>query len=215
MDRKTLRAARREDASGAGPTLQDRPPSRFPGASGAFALFGEVLMVGVMVAIASIPVVTLPAALAAGTRHLRRYLHAESSHLGAFWRDVRDALLGGIAIGFGTLALTLILLLDIDLAGTGALPGGQAFAVVGWLGLVALSVTLLTAAGAWSPGLGWRGALRVVPTSVRADIPGALYLASTAGFVVLLTWVLTPLLVPALGIAAMAVVAVPERRRSR
>jgi hypothetical protein len=85
MDRKTLRAARRADASGSGPTLEERDPVRYPGAKGAFALFGEVLLTGLLVTVAGLLVVTLPAALAAGIRHLRRYAGAEQSHVRTFW----------------------------------------------------------------------------------------------------------------------------------
>ena len=49
--------------------------------------------------------------------------------------------------------------------------------------------------------------------TVRLDVPGALYLAATAAFVVIVTWALVPLVIPALGCAALAVVAVPERPR--
>ena len=215
MDRRQLRAAKRADATGSGPTLDERPPARFPGATGAFALFGEVLLTGVLIALAGIAVITLPAALAAGIRHLRRYLHADASPVRFFWRDVRSALPGGLVVGLAGVALTAILVLDIDLAGSGLLPGGIAIAVVGWAGLVLGAVVVLTAAGAWTPERGWRPALWSVPGTVRADIRGALFIAVTAVFVGVVTWMLAPLIVPALGCAAMAVVAVPERRRAR
>jgi hypothetical protein len=215
MDRRQLRAAKRADASGSGPTLEERPPARFPGARGAFALFGEVLLTGVLVTLAGIAVITLPAALAAGIRHLRRYLRAEASPATLFWRDVRSALPGGLVVGLVSAVLAAILVLDIELAGSGLLPGGFAIAIVGWAGLVAGAVTLLVAAGAWTPERGWRAALWSVPAAVRADIRGALFLAATAAFVGVVTWMLAPLIVPALGCAAMAVVAIPERRRAR
>ena len=215
MDRRELRAAKRADASGSGPTLDERPPARFPGATGAFALFGEVLLTGVLVTIAGIAVVTLPAALAAGIRHLRRYLHAEASPVRFFWRDVRSALPGGLLVGLAGVLLAGLLLLDIDLAGSGMLPGGPVIAVIGWTGLVFAAVALLSAASAWSPERGWRAALSGVPAMLRADLRGALFLAATAGFVGIATWMLVPLIVPALGCAALAVVAIPERRRAR
>ncbi len=215
MDRRELRAAKRADASGSGPTLEERAPARFPGATGAFALFGEVLLTGVLVTIAGIAVITLPAALAAGIRHLRRYLHAEASPARFFWRDVRSALPGGLLVGLVAVLLTGILLLDIDLANSGMLPGGVAIAAIGWAGLVVGGVALLAAAGAWSPERGWRAALWSVGPSVRADVRGALFLAATAVFVGVATWMLVPLIVPALGCAALAVVAIPERRRAR
>jgi hypothetical protein len=215
MDRRELRAAKRADATGSGPTLDERPPARFPGATGAFALFGEVLLTGLLVTVAGIAVITLPAALAAGIRHLRRYLHAEASPVRFFWRDVRSALPGGLLVGLAAVVVTGLLLLDIDLAGSGMLPGGPVIAVIGWTGLVIAAVVLLSAAGAWTPERGWRTALAGVPASLRGDLRGALFLAATAAFVGVATWMLVPLIVPALGCAVLAVVAIPERRRAR
>lgn len=215
MSRSQERAARRAELSGSGPTRHGAPPARFPGARARFALFGEVLLVGLLVTVVGIAVVTLPAALAAGIRHLRRFVAAEDSRVGLFWGDVRRAVLPGLPVGAGALVLTLILLLDIDLARSGFLPGGALIEVVGWAGLAALALGLLVAAGAWTPATGWRGALRAVPGRVRADLGGAAYLVATAGFVGVATWALVPLFVPAIGCAALAVVAIPERRRAR
>lgn len=215
MDRRQLRAARRADATGSGPTLEERAPARFPGVKGSFALFGEVLLTGLLVTIAGIAVITLPAALAAGIRHVRRYVKADASHVSLFWRDFVKALPGGLVVGIVALVLSGLLSLDLVLANSGFLPGGAAIGVVGWAGLVLVGVTLLAAAGAWTPQLGWRAALWSVPASVRADLRGALFLAATAVFVGVATWMLAPLIVPALGCAALAVVAIPERRRAR
>ncbi|MCC2031622.1 hypothetical protein [Microbacterium allomyrinae] len=215
MNRRELREARRADASGSGPTLDERAPSRFPGATGAFALFGEVLLTGLLVAAGGIAVVTLPAALAAGIRHLRRYLDADASHARLFWQDYRRALPGGLVVGAVSVVLALLLALDIDLANSGALPGGAAIAVVGWAGLVVGAVALLAAAGAWTPESGWRGAVRGISATLAADPVGTAYLAATAVFVGVATWMLVPLILPALGCAALAVVAIPARRRTR
>ena len=215
MDRRQLRAAKRADASGSGPTLEERAPARFPGVKGSFALFGEVLLTGLLVTVAGIAVITLPAALAAGIRHLRRYVNAESSHARLFWKDFVKALPGGLVVGLAALVLGGLLALDIDLANSGFLPGGPVIAVIGWAGLVLAGVALLASAGAWTPETGWRAALWSVPGAVRADLRGALFLAATAVFVGVATWMLVPLIVPALGCAALAVVAIPERRRAR
>ncbi|MFE5672220.1 hypothetical protein ACFQ58_11510 [Agromyces sp. NPDC056523] len=213
MSRLSERAARRADRSGSGPTRSDAPPARFPGATSAFGLLGEVLLIGVLVTLVSIPVVTFPAALAAGVRHLRRFLKAESSSMGAFWADVRAGLLGGLGVGAASVVLVLVLLLDVDLANSGMLPGGPMVAAIGWLGLAAIALALFTAAGRWTPRIGWLGALRSVPAAVAADPIGAAYLVATAVFAVVVTWQLVPLVVPALGCVALAIVAVPERPR--
>ncbi len=216
MSRATDRAARRAALSGSGPTDDvATPQARFPGARSAFGLLGEVLLVGILVALVSLPVVTIPAALAAGVRHLRRFLRAEESGLDWFWRDVRAALVGGIGIGAASAVLAVVLVLDIDLASTGLLPGGPVVGIIGWAGLGALAVGLFTAAGRWTPELGWLGALRAVPAALRADPAGAGYLLATAVFAGVVTWQLAPLIVPALGCVALAIVAVPERPRGR
>jgi len=181
--------------------------------TGGFALFGEVLMVGLLITVGGVLLVTLPAALAAGIRHLRRYLNAEGSPQRQFWRDYLKALPGGLVVGVVGLGLVGLLILDIDLANSGALPGGMVIALVGWVGLAAVAVTLLAAAGSWTRDLGWRAAVRGVPASLAADVTGVLFLIATAVFVCVLTWVLVPLVIPALGCAALAVIAIPERRR--
>lgn len=212
-NRREEKAARRAEISGAGPVRGEHTPSRFPGVAGSFNLFGEVLLVGLLVTAGGILVVTLPAALAAGTRHLRRYLNAEASHQRQFWQDYKNALLPGLAVGFAGLALALLLVLDIDLARSGALPGGAAIEVIGWVGLALVAVVLLAAAGAWTPETGWRAALRGAPATLAGDIVGTLYLVATALFVCVVTWALPPLIIAGLGCAALAVIAIPARRR--
>ena len=100
-----------------------------------------------------------------------------------------------------------------SLAGSGVLPGGPIVGIVGWLGLAALVLALFTAAGRWSPKTGWLGAFRGVPAAVRDDPAGAAYLVATGVFAAVVTWQLVPLVIPALGCIALAIVAVPERPR--
>ncbi len=212
-ERAQLRVAARGEASGSGPTREGYVAGANPGATGKMNLFGEVLLVGVLVTLVGLALVTLPAALAGGIRHLRRFVQADDSRLALFWQDVRSALAPGLAVGAGALVLTLVLLIDIDMARSGALPGGWLVGAVGVLGLAALAVALLTAAGAWTPEGGWRTAVSAVPKTLRADPIGALYVLATCVFVAVATWALPPLIVPALGCAALAAVAIPVRRR--
>ncbi|MCK6079268.1 hypothetical protein KZX37_01380 [Microbacterium sp. EYE_5] len=212
-ERRAVRAAVRADRTGSGPTLEERAPARFPGAAARFALLGEVLLTGLLITLVGMPLVTLPIAVAAGIRHLRRFIAAEDSRVSLFWADVRAGIGSGLVVGVVVVVGVVALLIDIDVARSGFLPGGAVIEVVGWAGLAALAVALLAAASAWTPELGWRGAVRRVPAAVAADPAGALYLLAAAGFVVVLTWVLVPLLPAALGCAALAAVAVPERPR--
>ncbi|WP_448719619.1 hypothetical protein [Microbacterium natoriense] len=211
-ERRAERAAIRDARSGAGPTREGVEPGSNPGAVAKFGLFGEVLTIGLMMALVALPVVTLPIALAAGIRHIRRFVAAEDSRASFFWADVRTGLLRSLALGVPAALLAAVLAVDILLAGSGVLPGGQIVGLVGWAGLLVLAVALLIAAGEWEPELGWRAAVRAVPQVAFGDAVGTLYLAATAVFVGVVTWMLGPLLIAGLGCAALAVVAVPERR---
>jgi hypothetical protein len=214
MARSAERAARRAADSGSGPTTQHEI-SRLPAAKNGFALFGEVLLVGLLMIVVSLPILTFPIALAAGSRHLRRFLAAEGSGLALFWSDVRAGLVGALGVGAATAALVLVLILDIDMASSGYLPGGAVVMAFGYGGLAVLAVVLFTMAAQWTPESTWRAALRGVPAHLRADPVGAGYLLATGVFAVVVTWQLAPLVVPALGCIAFAIVAIPERPRGR
>jgi len=211
--RSEARAAAREARSGAGPVGEDFEAGPNPGATAKFGLFGEVLTIGLLITLVSLAVVTLPIALAAGIRQLRRFVAAEDSRAALFWEDVRAGILPSLAVGVPAALIGAVLTVDVVLARSGALPGGEIVGVVGWAGLVVLAAGVLLAAGAWSPSTGWPAAVRVVPGLVRADAVGALYITATAVFVGVVTWALAPLFIPAIGCAALAVVAVPARRR--
>lgn len=211
--RGEARAAAREARSGAGPVGEGFVPGPNPGAQAKFGLFGEALTIGLLITLVSLAVVTLPIALAAGIRQLRRFVQATDSRSALFWDDVRAGILPSLVVGVPAALIAAVLTVDVVLARSGALPGGEIVGVVGWAGLVVLSVGVLLAAGAWSPQVGWLAAARAVPGLVRADAVGTLYIAATAVFVGVVTWALIPLFIPAIGCAALAVVAVPVRRR--
>ncbi|WP_246854752.1 hypothetical protein [Naasia sp. SYSU D00057] len=186
---------------------------RWPGAQGAFALFTEVLWTGILVAVASLPVVTLPAALAAGSRSLRSYLRAEESGFRPFARDFRAAVAGGAVVGLGAVAVAALLAFDVLLAVGGRLPGGALVGAVGAGGLAVLAAALLLAADAWTPEAGWRRALRTLPADVRRDPFAAGAALLGVALLAVFTWQLPPLIVPALGCAVFAVVAARGRIR--
>ncbi len=186
---------------------------RWPGATNRFALFGEVLWVGILVVACSLPIVTAPAALAAGIRHLRRFLRAEASGVGLYLLDVRRSLAGGVVVGALAALAAGLLVVDVLLAAGGMLPGGVLVGVVGVVGLLALGLGMLVAAAGWSPETGWRAAVRTLPARLAGDLPGAAYLVAALVLTAVVTWQLVPLLVPGMGCLVFAVVAVGERRR--
>src|SRR3954463_4031911 len=110
-----------------------------------FAVFAECLLTGVWIAVASLGVVTHPAAFAAGARHLRR----RTAHEGGGWRefvtDFRAALRGGWGAGLlGWVAVALVWL-DVQAVRAG-LPGGPLVGAVGLFALIGLGVAGLRAA---------------------------------------------------------------------
>ena len=210
---KADRAARRAELLGIGPTSTERPEARWPGATARFALFGEVLAVGLMVTLLALPLVTIPLAFGVGIRHLRRFLRAESSTLGSAWSDTRRGFLGSLPIGFALLVALLVLGIDLAVAADRIIPFPDLVGLVGWLGLAVVAVTVLTASFHWAPESGWRAALRLTPPTWRTDPAGVAYLLAAVAFVAVVSWQLAPLIVPGLGCLVFAIVAIPERPR--
>jgi hypothetical protein len=207
------RKLRAQAASGFGHTSADA--GAWPGAKQKFALFGEVLLTGIIVVVLSIPVVTIPLAVAVGKRHLMRFLRAEGSQLSHVAGDVREGFVGAVGIGCAWLAATGILLMDLLLVASGALPGGIAVGAIAVVLLAALTVLTLWTAAAWTPALGWRAAVRVGFASLRTDAVGSVYLLVGAALAVLFTWMLPPLIIPALGCVCFAVAAISARHAVR
>lgn len=186
-----------------------------PGAVSAFQLWGEVMLTGVMVTVASLLVITLPAALAAGARHLRLYINGDGSPWAEFWGDVRRALPGGLVVGLGWAVLSGVLAFNIMLARTGALPGGIGVEAFSWLILVVAAVAVAMAAQQWQPDGGWRATFPKALAATREDSAGTLYIAIAVGLTGFLTWTLAPLILPALGCLVLALVATPMRARRK
>lgn len=188
---------------------------RWPGAAQRFALFGEVLWIGALMALVCLPVITWPAAVAAGAAHLRRYLAAEATPASEFFRDAARSLPGALGVGAGTTALAAVVGLDLVLLAGGGLPGGMPVAaLVAAIGLAVLVLTVL-AASLWSPGTPWRALLRISPRVARADLSGTAYTVAALGLAATIVWQFLPLVIPVLGLLAFALVAVGERRMLR
>lgn len=188
---------------------------RWPGAAQRFALFGEVLWVGVLMAVACLPIVTWPAAVAAGSAHLRRFLAAEATPVPAFFADVRKALPGALVPGVVTMVLVALAAVDIALLATGVIPGGLGVAVVAAVVAAAAMVVVVLAASVWTPGTPWRMLLAAAPRIARADVSGTVYIVVALGLAGVITWQFLPLGIPALGLLAFALVAIGERRMIR
>jgi hypothetical protein len=179
-----------------------------------FALFAECLLTGVWIAVASLPVVTYPAAFAAGSRHLRR----RTAHLGGGWRefvaDYRSALRGGWIAGLAGWAAALAVWVDVQAVRAG-IPGGPVVGAVGLFALIGLVVAGLRAAAVWEPGASWRELLGAAGRRTVLDPAGSFLLVGGVAVVACSAWFVLPLAVPVLGAVAAAALAVEERGRHR
>ncbi|MCL3859479.1 hypothetical protein [Actinotalea sp. K2] len=192
-------------------TEPSAPQGALVGRGARFALFGEVLLVGVVVLLASLPLVTAVPAVAAGVVHLRRHLLGGADSLGDLAGDLVKAVRDLWPVGVLLPGVLLLLGYNLWLAGTGVLPGGSAVATVNAVVATAVTVVALRTAGAWAPGQ------KVIPT-VRAaarrtvrDPVGSLLLVVAMGMCGVLVWMLTPLLLVVGGLLVLAVLAVENR----
>lgn len=174
-------------------------------------LFADVLSVGVAVAVVSLPLVTLPAALSTACAVLRGVREDRPATAGRFLTALRRRLRpGDLAAGLVALAGLTLVLADLALARAG-LPGGPAFA-------------LLTAAvGTGAAVVGLRACARPEsvtdwPTAVRGAARDTVRDPGGSGLVVLAVaaaatsaWMLLPLVLLVPGLLALALTAVDLR----
>ncbi|MGC9437086.1 hypothetical protein [Streptomyces sp. WG5] len=189
----------------------ERGESRF--AEG-FALFAECLLTGVWIAVASLPLVTYPAAFAAGARHLGRRLAHERGGWREFTADFLVAVRRGWLVGLAGWAALAAVWVDVQAVRSG-LPGGPFVGAVGVSALIGAAVAGLRAAAAWRPGASWRSLLAQAGRRTVLDPAGSFLIVGGLAVVVCSAWFSAPLAVAVLGAVAAAAVAVEERYRRR
>ncbi|WP_410632348.1 DUF624 domain-containing protein [Amycolatopsis sp. cmx-4-83] len=134
---------------------------------GGLGEFSDCLLAGVLVALASVPVVTAAPALAAGCRAIERSGRGVGGPLWTtFWADFRAAARGGVV--FGGLAVLAAVLFAVDLEVAGSLPGGRVLRpVLGVLAGVALVIAVRTC-----EVVATRDSAAVSPAMAGAPAPG-------------------------------------------
>ncbi|MFF4117864.1 hypothetical protein [Streptomyces sp. NPDC001714] len=185
-----------------------------PNFSERFGVFAECLLTGVWIAVASLGVVTYPAAFAAGARHLRRRTGQVSGGWREFVVDFRAAVRRGWLVGLAGWVAVAVAWVDVRAVRAG-LPGGPLVGAVGLFAVIGLAVAGLRAAAVWSPGGRWRTLLAAAGRRTVLDPGGSFLLVGGAVLVVCSALLIAPLAVPVLGAVAAAAVAVEERHRRR
>ncbi|CAN7483535.1 Poxvirus protein I5 [Arthrobacter sp. LjRoot78] len=183
-----------------------------------FALFSETLLAGVLVLVLSIPLVTIPAAYAAGIAHLERHLSGRDDSLRVLWGTFRSALPGSWKLGIATAAAAVVIVLNLLLAIVGQLPGSSVVLPATVILAAAGAILLLRTAAAWSdfaggpaPGRGWPSALDAAKALSLRDWSGSLLLAAALFAAVVFVWMLAALFVVVPGTLILASAAVKMR----
>lgn len=173
-----------------------------------FAFFAECVIVGLAILVAGILLLTLPAAIAAGATYLRAWGAGEAVSLAFFGRTLRTEFHRLWTASTLWLLATLTLLGEIALVTTLNIP--LAALVSGMLLLLATAIQLimlrLIALGDLTGALPHR--IRTAATAVVEHPRGTLMLLTALLLTAVVTWQLPPLLVPALGLLALATASV-------
>lgn len=195
-----------------------------------FALFSETLLAGLLVLVLSIPLVTIPAAYAAGIAHLERHLSGRDDSIRALWGTFRSALPGSWKLGITTAAAAVAVTFNLLLAMVGQLPGRAVILPATLVLAAAGAILLLRTAAAWSdfagPAAGpnqtetsrvaagkvaWPSALAAAKTLSVRDWTGSLLLASALFAAVVFVWMLVALFVVVPGVLLLASASVKMR----
>ncbi|MGP4047586.1 hypothetical protein [Streptomyces sp. 2A115] len=178
-------------------------------------LFADVLSVGVCTAVASLPVVTLPAALSTACAVLRGAREDQPATAGRYLAVLRRRLrVGDLAAGALSVAGVLLVLADLALA-RGGLPGAPVFAVVAaCIGAYAAVIGLRACARPESL-TGWRAAVGGAARDSVRDVGGSGLVLLALAAAALCAWMLLPLAFLAPGPLALALTAVDVRLSPR
>ncbi len=189
-----------------------------------FALFSETLLAGVLVLVLSLPLVTIPAAYAAGTAHLERHLNGRDDSVRGLWCLFKAALPGSWKLGSTTAAAAVVIVLNLLLAWVGQLPGRGLVLPATLILAAGAAIVLLRTASAWSDYAGsdfaaagttgkdtWRRALETGQALSLRDWTGSLLLAAALFCAVVFVWMLAALFVVVPGTLILAAAAVKLR----
>lgn len=174
-------------------------------------LFADVLSVGLATAVASLPLVTAPAALSTACAVLRDAREGRPVTAGRYvallWRRLRvgDLVAGGVA-----LAGVLVVLVDLVLLRAG-LPGAPLFAAVAAAISAGAAVVGLRACGRPESVDDWPGAVRAAGRDAVRDAGGSGLVLLALAAAVLSAGMLLPLAFLVPGPLALALTAVDVR----
>lgn len=190
-----------------------RPISRAVHSAG-FALLAETMLVGVVVLIASIPLVTALPALAAGARHLRRHIDGGDDSFGALLREVRLGVARLWKAGVTFPALLGLLAFNAWFLTANPIPGGRLIATATAVLMAGVVVVALRVAATWDGEPLSTHQVKAAARRAGQDLTGSALLLAAVGTAGVLVWMLTPLAAVVGGLLAFAALSVETRFRT-
>lgn len=174
-------------------------------------LFADVLALGVVTALACLPLITAPAALSTACAIVRGTGEGQPVTARRYVAVLRERFRAGdLAAGAVALAGALLFAADLALAGAG-LPGARAFAVTAAvIGACAVIVGLRACARPASL-TDWRTALREAARDAAGDVGGSALLLLAVAAAALCAWMMLPLAFLVPGLLALALTAIDLR----
>ncbi|MFE7077334.1 hypothetical protein ACFU96_45365 [Streptomyces sp. NPDC057620] len=194
-------------------TTAPRPAGRAPrtGLMRHLELPAEVMFIGVLVIVASLPLVTSLAAAGAGAVLLREMAETERTPtVGRFLRLLAGSVRQPVVLLAPAAALA-VAGLDV-LALAAGVPGGRPIGLLVALALTFVVLVGIRGAAQWRPGEAWRTTLADAAASVPRDWRGSLMLAGAVVVLAVVAFEAPAFTVILPGFLVMAAVAVEGRR---
>jgi hypothetical protein len=193
---------------------RDAPAVQRRDAPASLQLFAEVLLIGVLVCVACLPVVTVLAAGGAGATCVRELVEDDRTpRVRRFVSLMGTALRDPVAL-LAPLALLVVGTLD-TVAVLGGVPGATVLGPVIGLAVVLGVICGVRSAARWRPGTAWRDVFADAGAAVIRDWPGSVMLAGALVVVVIVGVQVLAFAVILPGLVIMAAVAVEHRLPSR
>ena len=177
-------------------------------------LFSEVLLVGVLVCVACLPLVTMLAAGGAGATCIRELVESDRTPRVRRFASVMGRALRDPVGWLAPLALMVVGTLD-TVAVLGGVPGAILLGPVIGLAVVLGVICGVRSAARWRPGMAWRDVVADAGPAVLRDWPGSVLLAGALVVVVIVGLQVPAFVVVLPGLLVMAAVAIERRLPSR